>query len=303
MAGKLLNHAAFTVTMTDVIEPPIPAGVKFPQNAKCLKADLCEDASCASILSKELDAVYVFHGIMSSGSEANFELGMQVNVVATMKLLEALRKTCPGVRVIYASSQAIYGRPLPEIVTDSVIPTPESSYGAEKIVCETLINDYTRRGFINGFTLRFPTISVRPGKPTAAASSFLSGMIREPLDGKPSVIPITDRSFPSWLCSPKILVGNLLHTLTIPSNALPSHKRQVNVPGIKVTIQEMMDALAKIGGKDKLELLSEEDDPALVPILKSWPTMVDNSQAFSLGYRKDGSFEDAVRDYKESLIR
>lgn len=181
VAGELLNNSKYEIILTDIIEPPIPPRVKYTQNAKAVKADLSDETSHLSIVSKDLDAVYVLHGIMSSGSEENFELGMRGNVDATMKLLETLRKTCRGVRVVYASSLAVYGRPLPDIVTDAVIPTPESSYGAEKIICETLINDYTRRGYIAGFTLRLPSIVIRPGKPTAAASSFLSGMVHEPL--------------------------------------------------------------------------------------------------------------------------
>lgn len=296
LARELLNDPAYELILTDVHEPPVPTGVKYPQNARTVTADLLKGAD--SVVNASLDAVYAFHGIMSSGSEANFDLGMSVNVDATRNLLEALRHTCPGVRVIYSSSQAVYGQPLPEVVDDSVIPTPQSSYGAEKIICETLINEYTRRGFINGFTLRFPTISVRPGAPTAAASSFLSGMIREPLDGKPCVIPVEDRSFKSWLCSPKTLVHNLILTLSLPANAVPPHIRQINVPGICVTVQEMMDALEKVGGKDKLAYLSEKEDPALRPILDSWPTRFDNTQAIELGYKRDSSFEQAVRDYR-----
>lgn len=303
VATALLNDSQYMVTLTDIVVPPIPARATYPQNAKCFKADLCDDSSFSSIVTKDLNAVYVFHGIMSSGSESNFELGMRGNINATMKLLEALRKTCPGVRVIYTSSLAIYGRPLPDVVHNGIVPTPESSYGAEKIVCETLINDYTRRGFINGFTLRLPSIVVRPGKPTAAASSFLSGMIREPMNGISCTIPIVDRSFLSWMCSPRTLVKNLLHTLNVPSHALPSHIRQINLPGFGVTIQEIMDALEKVGGKDLLKLLKEENDSALIPILKSWPTKVDNSPALNLGYTKDVNFEDVVRDYRDSLMQ
>jgi nucleoside-diphosphate-sugar epimerase len=301
VARELLNDEYHTVVLTDVIDPPIPAGVKYPQNAKSVKADLCADVS--KVVDSHLDAAFVFHGIMSSGSESNFDLGMRVNIDATRHLLEAFRKTCPTVRVIYASSQAVYGQPLPEVVTDAVIPTPQSSYGCEKLICETLINDYTRRGFINGITLRFPTISVRPGLPTAAASSFLSGMIREPLNGQECEIPLEDRQFKSWLCSPKTLVSNLLHALTMSVDSLPSHIRQINVPGICVTVQEMMDALEKVGGKEKLALLKEKTDPALLPILQSWPTKFDNSQAYSLGFKRDESFLQAVMDYKESLGR
>lgn len=301
LAKELLNDPAYRVTLTDINQPPIPAGVRYPQSATTIKADLLTGAK--DIVDSSLDAVYAFHGIMSSGSEANFDLGMSVNIDATRNLLEALRHTCPGVRVIYSSSQAVYGQPLPEIVTDSVIPTPESSYGAEKIVCETLVNEYTRRNFITGFTLRFPTISVRPGAPTAAASSFLSGMIREPLDGKKCVIPIEDRQFKSWLCSPKTLVENLLLTLRLPADSVPPHIRQINVPGICVTVQGMMDALEAVGGADKLALLTEKEDSALIPILKSWPTQFDNTQAISLGFKRDESFEQTVRDYRQSLAQ
>ncbi|OJJ44293.1 hypothetical protein ASPZODRAFT_144865 [Penicilliopsis zonata CBS 506.65] len=299
LAKELLNDASHQVVLTDIHEPGVPEGVKYPQNATAIQADLLTGAD--TVVDASLDAVYAFHGIMSSGSEADFELGMSVNVDATRILLDALRRTCPGVRVIYSSSQAVYGLPLPEVVDDSVIPTPQSSYGAEKIICETLINEYTRRKFITGFVLRFPTISVRPGRPTAAASSFLSGMIREPLDGKQCVIPIEDRAFKSWLCSPKTLVYNLLLTLTLPADALPPHIRQLNVPGICVTVQEMMDALEKVGGKEKLSLLTEREDPALKPILLSWPTRFDNRQAIALGFKRDSSFEDAVRDYQQGM--
>ncbi|GFF58259.1 uncharacterized protein HI_1014 [Aspergillus udagawae] len=300
LAKELLNDPSYHLTLTDIHEPPVPKGVKYPQNANAIKADLL--AGAETVVDKSLDAVFAFHGIMSSGSEANFDLGMSVNVDATRTLLEALRRTCPGVRFIYSSSQAVYGRPLPDVVDDSVTPTPQGSYGAEKLICETLVNEYTRRGFITGFTLRFPTISVRPGQPTAAASSFLSGMIREPLAGKECVIPVEDRSFMSWLCSPRTLVQNLVLTLSLPSDALPPHIRSINVPGICVTVQEMMDALEKVGGKDKLALLKEKEDPTLRPILESWPTRFDNSQAIALGFKRDSSFEQAVRDYYEQEV-
>ncbi|KAF4218121.1 hypothetical protein CNMCM8980_000215 [Aspergillus fumigatiaffinis] len=300
LAKDLLNDPSYHLTLTDIHEPPIPKGVKYPQNAKTIKADLL--AGAETVVDKSLDAVFAFHGIMSSGSEANFDLGMSVNVDATRTLLEALRRTCPGVRFIYSSSQAVYGRPLPDVVDDSVTPTPQGSYGAEKLICETLVNEYTRRSFITGFTLRFPTISVRPGQPTAAASSFLSGMIREPLAGKECVIPVEDRSFKSWLCSPRTLVQNLVLTLSLPSDALPPHIRSINVPGICVTVQEMRDALEKVGGKDKLALLKEKEDPTLRPILDSWPTRFDNSQAIALGFKRDSSFEQAVKDYYEQEV-
>lgn len=303
LAKQLLNDSTHTVTLTDIHEPPIPHTVKHPENAKTITADLLTPAGADAVVKPTLDAVYAFHGIMSSGAEADFDLGMRVNVDATRNLFETLRRTCrPGIRVIYSSSQAVYGQPLPAVVDDSVTPTPQSSYGAEKIICETLVNEYTRRGFITGFVLRFPTISVRPGKPTAAASSFLSGMVREPLAGKECIVPIEDRDFKSWLCSPRTLVHNLLHTLTLERDAVPAHIRQINVPGVSVSIQEMMDALEKVGGKEKLGLIKEQEDPTLKAILLSWPTRFDNSQALSLGFKPDDSFEQAVSDYYQSEV-
>lgn len=300
LTKKLLNDPTHTLTLTDIHEPPIPHDVKHPENVQTITADLLTSTGADSVVSSTLDAVYAFHGIMSSGAEADFDLGMRVNVDATRNLLESVRRTCrPGVvRVIYASSQAVYGQPLPAVVDESVTPTPQSSYGAEKVICETLVNEYTRRGFVNGFVLRFPTISVRPGKPTAAASSFLSGMIREPLAGKECVVPVEDRGFKSWLCSPRTLVWNLLHTLTLERDALPAHIRQINVPGICVSVQDMMDALERVGGEDKLAFIKEKEDPALKAILLSWPTRFDNSQAYSLGFKPDDSFEQAVTDYQ-----
>lgn len=238
---------------------------------------------------------------MSSGAEANFDLGMKANFDATRTLLEALRATCPGVRVIYASSQAVYGSSARLPVTEAQLPLPETSYGAEKMMCEYLINDYTRRGFINGLSLRFPTVSVRPGKPTAAASSFLSGMIREPMAGVKCVIPLTDRSWRHWLCSPRTLVRNLIFAATMDLNALPNFDRALNHPGIGVSLQDMRDSLARVGGEHLLELLEERDEPVLKKILYSWPAEFDNTKAVALGFEQDASFDDNVRDYMNGL--
>ncbi|CZT13925.1 probable nucleoside-diphosphate-sugar epimerases [Rhynchosporium agropyri] len=299
LAEVLLNDESYTVVLTDVILPPIPKGVKYPQNAIHMQADLCADTS--TVINKTIDAAFVFHGIMSSGSEANFDIGMKVNFDSTRNLLEAFRAVRPGVRIIYASSQAVYGRPFPEIVDENVRPTPESSYGAAKLMCETLINDYTRRKFIDGIVLRFPTITVRPGKPTAAASSFLSGMIREPMNGKESIIPLRDRTFGSWVCSPRTLVLNLVHALKLDLTKVPPHVREINMPGMRVTIQEMMDALVKVAGKDALSLIKEKEDPVTEAIVRGWADQFDTKHAYALGFHPDGSFEEAVIDYQKSL--
>lgn len=294
LARELLKNPQNTLVLTDIVDVPVPKGSKNPQNATTVKADLLKDQS---VITADLDAAYLFHGIMSAGSEANYDLGISVNLESTRVILDKIRHVRPGLRVIYSSSQAVYGQPLPKVVDESVLPTPEGSYGSAKFMVEIMINDMTRRGFIDGIVLRFPTISVRPGKPAPAASAFISGIIREPVAGIEAVVPIKDRSFPSNVCSPSVLIGNLVHALTLPSDALPKHKRVVNSPGLTVTIQDMLDALAKVAGEDKLKYVREEHDDALARILKSWAFNFDNSLGLSLGFKKPESFEAAVQEY------
>ncbi|KAF2098063.1 nucleoside-diphosphate-sugar epimerase [Rhizodiscina lignyota] len=300
VAKELLNDDSNELILTDIIEPQVPPGSKYSQNAKTIQADLVESAG--SVVDKGLDAALLFHGIMSGGSEANFELGYRVNVDATRAVLDSLVTTCPGVRVIYASSEAVYGQPIPKGKLDeNVLATPESSYGCQKIICETTINDYTRRGKICGFSIRFPTISVRAGKPTAATTSFVSGVIREPMNGQTCIIPLKDRAWKHWVCSPKTLIYNILVTLKLPRDALPPHRRVVNMPGFAISIQDMLDALEEVGGKDKLTFVREEEDPSLKSLYYSWADDFDNSLGLSLGMKRDTSFVEAVRDYKLTL--
>ncbi|KAI0413944.1 putative nucleoside-diphosphate-sugar epimerase [Xylaria grammica] len=300
VSKELLADDSNELILVDVIEPPIPPGSKYPQNAKKIKADLAESA--ASVVDTGLDAAILLHGIMSSGAEADFELGYRVNVDATRSILNALATTCPGVRILYASSEAVYGSPVPKKgATEADIPTPELSYGCQKIICETFINDYTRRGLINGFSLRFPTISVRPGKPSAAVTSFLSGIIREPLNGEVCTLPLKDRAWRHWMCSPKTLVYNILVALKLPRDSLAPHRRAINMPGFAVTVQDMLDALEEVGGKDKLAFVREEEVPELRNVLYSWADDFDNSLGLSLGMKQDTSFKNSVRDYVETL--
>jgi nucleoside-diphosphate-sugar epimerase len=290
----LANHK---VLLIDIFEPPIPSKASSKSsNAECIKADLYSDSS--SVIPSDLDAIYIFHGIMSAGSEADFDLGYRVNLHSTLNLLETLRQKCKGVRVVYASSTAIYGQPLPQWPSEATLPTPSSSYGTQKSMIEYAINDFSRRGWINGFTLRFPTISVRPGKPTQAASS---GMFREPLQGLESSLPCGNE-FEAWLCSPRILVANLLHVLTLERDVLPAHMRQINLPGITASVREMLEALEEVGGKEAVELVKrEEPTKEIKDMLDSWPIRFDVSKAMGLGFKRDERFVDAVRDFKMSL--
>ncbi|OQN98448.1 hypothetical protein B0A48_15718 [Cryoendolithus antarcticus] len=298
LAEHLLNDGHILV-LADIFEPPVPHRAANQSNATTLKADISADAS--QVLSKDLDAIYIFHGIMSAGSEADFDLGYRVNLHSTLNLLEAIRKICPGVQVIYASSTATFGQPLPALPSEATVPTPQGSYGTQKAMIEMVLNDYHRREYINAFTLRFPTISVRPGKPTQAASSWMSGIIREPLQGQESVLPCPD-DFEAWLCSPKTLVRNLLHALTLERDCMPPHVRQVLLPGITANVGQMLQALKEVGGEDAVKLVKrEKPSPEIKAMLDSWPIRFDVSKALGLGFVADSSFKNAVQDFADSL--
>lgn len=225
----------------------------------------------------------------------------RVNVRSVQNLLLALRETNPGVRVIYSSSQAVFGQPLPDIVNDKTTPTPEGTYGAHKLMTEIFINDMHRKGFIDAFTVRFPTVIIRPGAPSNAAPSFLSGMIREPMKGEECVIPLTDRSYRTYVCSPSSTITNLVRILEMKSDMLPPHQRAIVFPGVSATIQEMRDALAKFGGEDKLKLLKEETNPVFERILRSWPKDFDPATPDRLGLVRDKKVEDLVEEYINTL--
>ena len=185
-AALLLENKDTKLTLTDIIEPTIPhsASAEGPR-VRCTKSDLTALASIEQLLQEPYDGIYVLHGIMSSGSEANLELGLQVNLDSCRMMLDVVRTKHPGTKVVFASSCAVYG-PAPQgaILDEETCPLPRSSYGTQKHIVETLINDFSRRGLIDGRSCRLPTVMVRPGAPTAAASSFVSGIVREPLKGE-----------------------------------------------------------------------------------------------------------------------
>ncbi|TLD34287.1 hypothetical protein PspLS_01546 [Pyricularia sp. CBS 133598] len=303
LAARLLSTDTHRVVLTDVVAPTVPSSVAHPENAVCIQADLTNQASMEALVatSQPLAAAFVFHGIMSAGSEADPALALRVNVDATRSLLTHLSETNRGLRVVYASSNAVYGTPLPEIVTPETTPTPTGTYGATKYMSEILVNDMTRRGLIDAYSVRFPTVSVRPGAPSNAASAFLSGIIREPMVGLPCVVPITDRAFRATLCTPRVCVENLIRVLGWPADKLPSHTRALNFPGIVSSVQELLDALGKYGGEDKVKLVSFEEDEVKGRLLRSWAWNLDYSREVGLGLVQDENTDQLVREYVESL--
>jgi nucleoside-diphosphate-sugar epimerase len=259
------------------------------------------DISDATLLHRAIDrnTASVFHlaAIVSGQAEADFDLGMRINVDASRSLLEACRASGHQPRVVFTSSVAVYGGDLPATVPDSTALNPQSSYGTQKAIGELLINDYSRKGFIDGRVLRLPTISVRPGKPNTAASSFASGIIREPLNGEQSTCPIAPETR-VWLLSPRKAIEGLILGHELPAQAL-GLSRVVNLPGVCVTVREMLTALERVAGTEAAKRVRWERDAATDRIVASWPGAWDTRRAEALGFRGDADFDSIIRAYIE----
>ncbi|KAL4915699.1 hypothetical protein BDW62DRAFT_219247 [Aspergillus aurantiobrunneus] len=291
------------LTLTDVIEPPAPSGQSNTQIAT-VKADLTTRDTCRALLATEFTDMYLLHGIMSGASEANLPLGLAVNVDSLRNILDVLGEKHEGgsprpVRIVYPSSLAVFGGPevLASPVTESTITLPQSSYGAQKHICEVLFNDFSRRGIVDACIVRLPTIIVRPGKPSGAASSFCSGIVREPLNGEESVLPVS-KDLKLWVCSTRTIIRNLVQAREVqfPPDA---YSRIVNLPGVTVTVQDILDGLEQVGGEEALQRVVERPDPAVQQIVGSWPAIFDIQRALAMGFHPDGGLTETIHAYIE----
>ncbi|MEO6567567.1 MAG: D-erythronate dehydrogenase [Opitutaceae bacterium] len=260
-------------------------------------ADIADRAEMQRLVTPDTAVIYHLAAIVSSQAEAEFDLGMRINFEATHALLEIARRLPTPPKLIFTSSIAVFGGALPAVVTDDTAVHPQSSYGAQKAIGELLVNDYSRKGFVDGRVLRLPTICVRPGKPNRAASSFVSGIIREPLNGEPAVCPVM-RDVLLWLSSPTTAVENLLHAQFVPALSLNSN-RTINLPGLAVTVGEMLETLERVAGREVVAKIRFERDAAVERIVTSWPGRFDTSRAVALGFQGDIDFERVVRAYQQ----
>ncbi|KAF4964297.1 hypothetical protein FSARC_7742 [Fusarium sarcochroum] len=285
-------------TLTDIATPPVPTGAEGQVTS--LKADLTDPSAVTSLLSNPFTHVYLLHGLMSGGAEANLDLGYKINFDSVRNILDVLRTQHPDTKVVFASSCAVYGQT--ELVTEfGTLPQPKSSYGIQKLLIEHLVNDYSRRGLLDGRIVRLPTVVVRPGAPSAAASSFASGIVRESLNGVRNTLPVS-RDLELWVCSPATVIENLVKIKDVPKEKFGS-SRVVNLPGITVTVQDMLDALKEVGGEKALAQIEEQRDPAIEAIVNSWPARFDVSRAFGLGLEADGNVLDAVKAFKAKIAK
>ncbi len=278
--------------LVDIVMPPHPEN---DSRVNCLLMDLSEEGAALSIISKKTSIVFHLAAVVSSHAEKDFDLGWKVNMDITRLLLEACRHQKPGIRFIFSSSIAVFGGDLPATVLDTTALTPRSSYGAQKAIGELMVNDYSRKGFVDGRVLRLPTICVRPGKPNLAASSFVSSIIREPINGEEAICPVsTDLAL--WFSSPDTVIKNLLHAAVLEAEAFGSW-RTVNLPGVSIKVQQMLDSLERNCGKATLARVQFKPDPAINAIVSSWPAAIDNTRGLSLGFAVDGEFDTFVTQF------
>ncbi|WP_273391893.1 D-erythronate dehydrogenase [Actinobacillus porcinus] len=280
--------------LIDVVKPIAPNN---DPRVRCYEMDLREPTGLDELITKETDAIFHLAAIVSSHAEQDPDLGYEINFLATRNLLEICRQNNPKVRFIFSSSLAVFGGELPETILDSTAFTPQSTYGTQKAMCELLINDYTRKGFVDGIVVRLPTICIRPGKPNKAASSFVSSIMREPLHGETAICPVSEE-LRLWLSSPNTVVANFIHALTLPS--LPQRSwHTINLPGFSVTVKQMLSDLSQIKGEEILKHIKFEFDESINNIVASWPARIDNTQALALGFRVDSNFQSVIQQFIE----
>ncbi|MFF1305992.1 D-erythronate dehydrogenase [Streptomyces sp. NPDC058307] len=260
-----------------------------------------------TVFAEPVDVLFHLAAAVSAECEADFDLGMRANVDVTRALLEATRAQSrsggPVTRMLFASSVAVYGShpalPLPAAVSETTVPVPRSSYGTQKLICEQLIADCTRRGFVDGRVVRLMTVAVRPGRPNAAASGFLSGIVREPLAGLPAVCPV-DPALKVALSSPRRTIEGILRVAEAERGTGPGHLEgplPVNLPALTVSVADMLATLRQVAGDTVADRVTLAPDPAVESIVGSWPAVFDHRRAAALGLGPDPSFLSVLRDY------
>lgn len=302
LAAALVDGGA-EVHLADLAFPPPERAV---QGAQHHIGDTAEPEVAAALAAMRPATVFHLAAIVSGEAERDFDKGWRVNMDGTRHLLEALRSEheasggsyCP--RLVFASSIAVFGAPFPDRIGDEFLCAPRTSYGAQKAISELMVGDYSRKGFVDGISIRLPTICVRPGAPNAAASGFFSGIIREPLNGQEAILPVPD-TVRHWHASPRSAVGFLRHAAALDTARLEG-RRSLNMPGVSVTVAEQIEALRRVAGEATPRLIRRVPDPEIMAIVEGWPRDFAPERALALGFRAEASFDEIVQVYIEDEL-
>ena len=294
IGGKTIT----AIDLHDIVpaEKPDAAGIAI----ESMTSDLANEGEAETVIARKPDLVFHLAGIVSGEAEANFDLGYRVNLVGTQRLFDAIRLSGRPIRIVFTSSIAVFGAPFPDVIPDEFHGTPLTSYGTQKLMCELLLADYTRRGFMDGIGIRLPTINVRPGKPNKAASGFFSGIIREPLAGMEAILPVS-RDVVHTHASPRSAVGFLIRAAEI-DGAEVGPRRNITMPGVGVTVGEQIEALERVAGGNVVSLIRDVPDETIWAIVKNWPTRFDAKRARELGFTAEKSFDEIIRAHIEDEL-
>jgi nucleoside-diphosphate-sugar epimerase len=301
LRGSLTDRAGQSQPIGQIVAFDMVAlqGIDDPR-VKVVCGDIANPEVLGSLIDETTDSIFHLAAVVSSQAEADFELGMRINFTATQNMLEHVRQlgTCP--KWVMTSSVAVFGGQLPERVRDDQVWAPQSSYGTQKAMNDLLLADYSRRRFVDGRSLRMPTIVVRPGKPNLAASSFASGIIREPLNGQPSVCPVA-LGTRLWLMSPRLAIENLIHGHELSGEQL-TEGRVINMPGLSITVEQMIDDLRQIAGAQVAERIRIERNPAIERIVGSWPGSFCATYSRDLGFTADEDFSAVIKQFMAEYL-
>ncbi|MGH8851595.1 MAG: D-erythronate dehydrogenase [Casimicrobiaceae bacterium] len=299
--GSLLDAAGEPRELRElVLLDVVPAAAADPR-VTVASGDLADPAVVERVLTVDTDSIFHLAAVVSGQAEAEFDTGMRVNLDATRALLERCRRLRRPPKFVFSSSLAVFGGTLPEPVPDDAPVTPQTSYGAQKAFGELLVYDMTRKGFVDGRSLRLPTVTVRPGKPNKAASSFASGIIREPLAGVEAVCPVAPATS-MWVTSPRTVIDNLIAGHDAPA-AKFHQTRSVNVPGLRISVAAMVDALRDVAGNAVAARVQWRIDPAIDRIVQTWPANFSPRLGPALGMVADTNFADVIRAYIADDLR
>jgi D-erythronate 2-dehydrogenase len=283
------------ILLFDVAPPP--AEDLADNRVRAVSGDVADKRLMAQVIDKKTAAVFHLAAVVSAGAEADFDLGYRSNLEGTLAVLEAARATGNKPRLVFASTLAVYGGELPPAVNETVPLTPQTSYGTHKAIGELLINDYTRKGFIDGRTLRLPTIVVRPGKPNKAASTFASSIVREPLSGVDAVCPVKPETVMPIL-SPRKVVDAFVKAHGLDGAKL-GHNRTIQLPGIAATVRELVSEMQRLGKGRKLGQVLWQPDPHIQTIVDTWPLDIGNTRGEQLGFEVDASTAAVIEAFIE----
>jgi D-erythronate 2-dehydrogenase len=300
--GNVGGCAVERLTLADVVapqQPPTAAG-----EVELVATDLATQGVTEGLVDAQPDLIFHLAAVVSGEAEADFQKGYRVNLDGTRALLEAVRAahTASGYhpRVVFTSSIAVYGAPLPNPIPEDFQQTPLTSYGTQKAIGELLLADYTRRGFLDGIGIRLPTICIRPGRPNQAASGFFSNILREPLVGREAVLPVPE-TVRHWHASPRSAVEFLVRAATLDGQAV-GPRRTLSMPGLSATVGEQIDALRRVAGEQAVRLIRREPDESIMRIVGTWAPALEATRAMRLGFTAERSFDEIIRVHIEDEL-